>query len=380
MLKACCGDVWTGLPLMFTNGRQNAIGTGVELRCYFGVFIDLLICKMGKFCSHRSWALQLTMTFRHGMRHVFCGAKQVTSEVPDRVAVIIPTFNHAHFLGDAIESVLAQTHPADEIIVIDDGSRDDPAAIAATYPTVRIVRQANAGLAAARNKGIEETRSALLMFLDADDRMKPDAIAFSLESLGKSPGAAFAYGGYELVYPGKLRRKAHYHPVPEDAFSAFLRKNPVGMHGTVIYRRECLDAVGGFDPSLVACEDHDLYLRLAARYQVACRSDVLAEYWHHGGNMSHDPVMMLRWSERVFEARRGDAGAAGLLADLEAGKNWAREFYVGVWIGQLQAGSYRQLTQRGAALASMAPATMITALWSRLRRKLSGRANKVSAP
>jgi len=308
------------------------------------------------------------------------GARQVTSEVSDCVAVIIPTFNHAHFLGAAIESVLAQTRPADEIVVIDDGSHDNADAVVATYPDVRIVRQSNAGLAAARNKGIEETHSALLMFLDADDRLKPDAIALSLESLGKSPSAAFAYGGYELVYPGKLRRQANYHPVPEDAFPAFLRFNPVGMHGTVTYRRECLDAVGGFDPALGACEDHDLYLRLAARYKVVCRPDVLAEYWHHGGNMSHDPVMMLRWSERVFEARRDDAGAAGLLADLEAGKNWARDFYIGVWIGQLQGGSHRQSVRRGAALASMAPAMMITALWSRLRRKLSGRANKASAP
>ncbi|WP_230292137.1 glycosyltransferase [Croceicoccus sp. Ery5] len=302
----------------------------------------------------------------------FVGATQMTFEARGSVAVIIPTFNHTAFLGAAIESVLAQTRPADEIIVIDDGSQDDPTAVVAAYKGVRIVRQANAGLAAARNRGIEETRSASLMFLDADDRLKPDAIALSLQSLGKSPGAAFAYGGYELVYPGKLRRRANYHPVHEDAFPAFLRINPVGMHGTVIYRRECLNAVGGFDPSLRACEDHDLYLRLAARYKVACRPDVLAEYWHHGGNMSHDPVTMLRWSERVFEARRGEAGAAGLLADLEAGKNWARDFYIGVWIGQLQAGSYRQSVRRGAALASMAPATMFTVLWSRLHKKLSG--------
>ena len=303
----------------------------------------------------------------------------MANDASTNVAVVIPTFNHAHFLGAAIDSVLAQSRPADEIVVIDDGSQDHPEAVVADYPGVRIVRQANAGLAAARNKGIEETRSALLMFLDADDRLKPDAIALSLDSLCSAPGAAFAYGGYELVYPGKLRRQANYHPVPADAFAAFLRINPVGMHGTVIYRRECLDAVGGFDPVLDACEDHDLYLRLAVRYKVACRSDVLTEYWHHGGNMSHDPVMMLRWSERVFEARRTDAGAAGLLADLEAGKKWARDFYIGVWIGQLRGSSYRQSVRRGAALARTAPAAMMTALWGRLRRKLGGRSNRASA-
>ena len=92
------------------------------------------------------------------------------------VAVIIPTFNHARFLAEAIKSVLAQTRPADEIIVVDDGSTDDPAAVVAKFPTVRLIRQDNRGLSAARNTGLRNCKASHIVFLDADDRLLPTAL------------------------------------------------------------------------------------------------------------------------------------------------------------------------------------------------------------
>ncbi len=305
----------------------------------------------------------------------------MNAALDETVAVVIPTYNHAHFLGAAIESVLEQSRPADEILVVDDGSRDDPSSVVANYAGVRLLRQANAGLSAARNRGICETSSQLIIFLDADDRFKPDTIALSLETLRNSPHAAFSYGGYELVYPD-CRHRATFYPVPPDSFGAFLEMNPVGMHGTVLYRRKMLEEADGFDRSLAACEDYDLYLRIARRHPIACRPEVLAEYWQHGANMSHDPAFMLHWVLQVLEARREDATAAGLVQHLDRGIVWAKGYYVRSWFGQLKSacrrrsGDRRAIVRRGIALARLAPIAMLEIAGGHIRERSRGGPNQ----
>src|SRR5690348_130160 len=112
------------------------------------------------------------------------------------VSVVITTYNHARFLGEAIESVLAQTVPPFEVIVVDDGSTDDPAAVVRRYPQLRLIRQRNQGLAAARNTGWRASGGSYLVFLDADDRLLPNALAANLRRLAEWPECAFAYGAY----------------------------------------------------------------------------------------------------------------------------------------------------------------------------------------
>src|SRR5689334_10446763 len=107
------------------------------------------------------------------------------------VTVIIPTFNHAHYLADAIASVVAQTHPADEIIVVDDGSTDDPAAVVARFNGVRLIRQNNRGLSAARNMGLHSSTTSYVVFLDADDRLLPIALEAGLDVAATYPNRAF---------------------------------------------------------------------------------------------------------------------------------------------------------------------------------------------
>ena len=94
---------------------------------------------------------------------------------PAAVSVIIPCYGQAHFLGEAIESVLGQTHPA-EVVVVDDGSPDNTAEVAARYPGIRCVRQDNRGLGGARNAGFAVSKGDYVMFLDADDRLLPDEL------------------------------------------------------------------------------------------------------------------------------------------------------------------------------------------------------------
>ena len=115
------------------------------------------------------------------------------------VAVVITTYNHARFLDDAITSVLAQSRAVNELIVVDDGSTDHPERITDRYRTVRLIRQQRSGLAAARNTGWRAAASDFLVFLDADDCLKPNAIEANTTRLLVHPEAAFSYGAYVNV-------------------------------------------------------------------------------------------------------------------------------------------------------------------------------------
>src|SRR5258708_17358462 len=115
------------------------------------------------------------------------------------VAVVIPTFKHARFLADEIMSVLAQKHPADEIIVVDDGSTDDPASVVSQFAKVRLIRQENRGLSAARNTGLRNCATSHVVFLDADDRLLPIALHAGLASIAERPECAFLHGRHRLI-------------------------------------------------------------------------------------------------------------------------------------------------------------------------------------
>ena len=250
-----------------------------------------------------------------------------------RVAVIIPTYNHARYLAGALDSAFGQSVPPHEVIVVDDGSSDDPAEVVLDYPAATLIRQHNQGLAAARNTGWRASVSDRLVFLDADDRLKPDAIARNLALFETRPDCGMVYGAYCDVFTdtGEERNVALREPGP-DAFAGFLRGNSIGMHATVMYSRVALEALGGFDPALRACEDYDLYLRLAQRFPIACQPAVLAEYVRHDQNMSRNAGMMLAAALGVLRKQGGAAEQRpewrAALAEGEA--EWTR-FYADQW-------------------------------------------------
>ncbi len=104
------------------------------------------------------------------------------------VSVVIPCFNQGHFLAEAIDSVFAQTLPPSELLIVDDGSTDDTAAVARRYSSARYLAQPNLGLARARNRGLRAARSEFLVFLDADDRLRPGALDAGVEGTRSAPG------------------------------------------------------------------------------------------------------------------------------------------------------------------------------------------------
>jgi glycosyltransferase involved in cell wall biosynthesis/SAM-dependent methyltransferase len=225
------------------------------------------------------------------------------------VSVVIPCHNQARFMTEAIESVLAQTYSNYEIVVIDDGSEDNTGEIGARYPMVRCVRQENCGLAAARNRGVQESRGEYLLFLDADDRLLPGALEAGLECFAANPDCGFVFGRHVRIgHGGEFLSEGPPFPGGPDPYEELLRRNWIAMHATVIYRRGVF-ASFQFNPSLRACEDYDLYLRVARELRIQPHDGIVAEYRRHGGNMSAQNVRMLVSSRSVFQSQRASARA-----------------------------------------------------------------------
>src|ERR1700733_5080501 len=174
------------------------------------------------------------MPILRSIDHSSCAAARThLASASISVAVIIATYNQARFLSEAISSILAQTRPADEIVVVDDGSTDDPGAVASQYPGVKIICQSNRGRSAARNVGLRNCSSTHVVFLDADDRLLPMALELGAEQATKYPKYGFVYGGhYDISEDGKVRKAQHWYPVVGNAYLALLRRNLVRMQAT----------------------------------------------------------------------------------------------------------------------------------------------------
>jgi glycosyltransferase involved in cell wall biosynthesis len=218
------------------------------------------------------------------------------------VSIVIPCYNQAHFLHEAIESALAQTYSHREVLVVDDGSTDRTAEVAAAYATVRYIRQENLGLSAARNTGLKQSRGEYLVFLDADDRLLPKALEIGVDSLLEHPSCAFTSGYCRIIAgDGSLLAEREPRRVSSEHYLEFLRGNYIWCPASVIYRRSTFDSVNGFDPSLAACEDYDLYLRISRSSPVFCHNQFVADYRFHGSNMSVDHSRMLREALKVLD-------------------------------------------------------------------------------
>ncbi|MGA3001853.1 MAG: glycosyltransferase family A protein [Acetobacteraceae bacterium] len=183
-----------------------------------------------------------------------------------RIGIVTPAFNVAPYIGDAIRSVLAQTHQAWTMTVVDDGSIDQTAAIAASFddPRVRLIRQRNAGVSAARNTGLAATNAETVVFLDADDWLSPNALFILAATLRADPGATAAVGPYQRVLAGKPDRGSPVsRPRSGDLLEALLVRNLFANGGHLLIRRHVLEAAGPFNRSLSYGEDWEYWTRLA---------------------------------------------------------------------------------------------------------------------
>src|SRR6516162_5929678 len=244
------------------------------------------------------------------------------------VSVVVTTYNHAVFLDEAIRSVVHQSIPADEIIVVDDGSTDHPDVVVSGYSHVRLIRQQNQGLSAARNTGLKAAVCDKIIFLDADDRLCQGAIEAGLECFIHHSEAGFVYGGFHLIDAGGgVTGDPVCRDIGPDPHIAFLRGNQVGMHGTVMYNRRRLLDAGGFDVTLRRCEDYDVYLRMSRNHPVANHRRIVAEYRRHGANMSSNSLEMLRSVQRVLARYRPRERSGPAAVAWRQGQAYWRRYY-----------------------------------------------------
>lgn len=221
------------------------------------------------------------------------------------VSVVIPCYNQGHLVTEAVESVLAQTYPHFEVVVIDDGSTDNVQEVVGRYPGVRCIRQENTGLAAARNLGLRRTRGKYLVFLDADDRLLPEALEAGLAAFAAHPDCAFVAGHCKAItvdgtpFPASERLC-----VDQDHYAALLSKCFIYPPATVMFRRSVFETVHTFDTSVSPCADYELYLRIAKAFPISCHHHVVAEYRKHGANMTRNAALMLKSGVNVLRSQR----------------------------------------------------------------------------
>lgn len=223
------------------------------------------------------------------------------------VSVVIPTFNRARFLPAAVQSVRDQTWPCLEIIIVDDGSSDDTEQmVAGLGGDVRYIRQANAGPASARNRGIEAARGDLVAFLDTDDRWLPEKLARQVAILEREPSVALVSADMAIedsagtrwfdsnfAHRGLAKRFTELdgRPIP-DAPRLLLKVNFINT-STVLVRRSVLRETGSFDTRLRYGEDLELWLRIAARHRIACEPTVQEIRVEHAANVTKSVEPML---------------------------------------------------------------------------------------
>jgi glycosyltransferase involved in cell wall biosynthesis len=201
------------------------------------------------------------------------------------VSAVIPSYNYARHVGEAIESVLGQTLPAHEILVIDDGSTDDTPAVAARYGNkIHYVRTKNQGVSAARNEGIKRATGDLIAFLDADDRWLPHKLERQVP-LFADPTVGLAHTGCR-VFDGATEATL-VEPIPQKelAFHELLNCCAVSLSSAMVPRRVFAE-VGGFHPAFSNAADWDMWIRIARNHQVTGCPEVLVEYRSHTTSMS----------------------------------------------------------------------------------------------
>lgn len=219
--------------------------------------------------------------------------------MPPLVSVVIPSFNSARYLADAVKSVAAQTYSAVECIVIDDGSTDHTSALlkelSALYPGLKTSRKTNGGMSSARNMGLRLCTGELVSFLDADDLLLPDKLERQVAFLNAHPEVGFVYGDY-IVVTEDLQTLALFTaemPRDLDPLDALCYRNWFSPLVPLI-RRSITDVVGGFDEELNSAEDWDYWVRCANVAHLAYLSGPVGLYRQHDGQVHRDHARMRR--------------------------------------------------------------------------------------
>jgi len=220
-----------------------------------------------------------------------------------RVSVIIPTYNRAGVIREALESVLDQTFKDIEIIVIDDGSKDNTREILEGYKDrVRYLYQGNQGISAARNRAIREAKGELIAFLDSDDFWLPFKLEEQVQIFNQNPRVGLVHFKMPVV-----DEAGQYYGTKPDHDSGLTFNDLIDKGGdyptsSVMVRKECIDQVGSFDESLPMMEDYELWLRIAQFYDIhEIKGKVLGIYRKHATNISKNKILAYQSQMQLWE-------------------------------------------------------------------------------
>lgn len=253
------------------------------------------------------------------MNAVRCYADvQEMAENRPMVSALMPVYNAAPYLAEAIESALRQRYRSFELVVVDDGSTDGSGEIARRYAErlpnrVRLLQQANAGLPAARNRAMAAARGEYFALLDADDRWRPEHLGLAMAAFDADPDVGLVHGNIRRIdAAGRTLEvpRRRWHALP-DSFEALALRHEHVACPTAVFSRDCVQSVGGFDTQFtgLGCEDRDLWLRIAERYRVRYLDHVVADYRVHPASMSQQRGRMaaarLRLLNKVGLSIRG---------------------------------------------------------------------------
>ncbi|MCU0497004.1 MAG: glycosyltransferase family 2 protein [Anaerolineae bacterium] len=254
------------------------------------------------------------------------------------VSVIIPVYNAAAYIKRAIDSALGQTYPNLEIILIDDGSTDQSAAlIQQHYGQDRRVRygyQVNQGVSAARNRGVQSAQGEFVHFLDSDDWLDPTKIEKSYRLFESNPAIAVVYGHGIAMHPdGMTPIPLDQPPLPSgDVFCEWLTGTMAGgKHGVTpsfMVKRAAILEVGGFDPTITLAEDWDLWLRLAERYPFAALSEKLVYYTTRPDGLHAQALKMAIGRLEIYQKTRSSPRVHECLSDAEYDRLLAGRWHV----------------------------------------------------
>ncbi len=290
--------------------------------------------------------------------HTVTGQKQAPGQQPPVVSVIMPCYNSDGTIRDAIASVQAQMLDDWELIIVDDGSTDATTEIVSSVQDHRIqlIEQPNLGSASARNRGLNDARGRFIAFLDSDDAWEPAFLTRMLDALEQEERAVLAYCGWQNIGLEGGRGMPFIPPdyEPLDRSETFLGGCRWPIHG-VLVRKKAIDQAGGFDVTLQASVDYDLWLRIVTQGKLILVPEVLAYYIHHEGdqitkNRSKVALNHLRAQEKFLANNLGATERLGKtrVRELTEGE-LLRRAYACYWDRDLTSARalFRQVMRRG---------------------------------
>lgn len=285
------------------------------------------------------------------------------------ITLVIPTYNRGNLIAQTLDSALAQSVPFLDIVVVDDGSRDDTGAVLARYAgRVQAITVANGGVQRARNIGVAAARGEFVVLCDSDDLLEPAYVATMQSWLAAHDDCDSVYSNFVTFnehgvqadkfagapagfFAGAARTGAFWHAIP-DLYARTLDYQPLFPSGSLV-RRRVYQAIGGYDPQFngVGAEDYEFVLRLIDHASVALCTTPLVRVRKHGGNDSTDNVRQVRGCVQILEfALQHHAGAAthraAVLASIDARR---LDIFNGAFARgafEIAADTLRQLPQR----------------------------------